>query len=194
MECSNILGYPGWQTSPKSLSAVGVCPWNLLFPPKRDLLFPRHSGTHSVLGNEGAEQWHLTNLAVLVKDIIAFSCLFLPPFCKRLLPPQHKPGEGSTLLSLPTQPRVQRLELLPAPTHQHLKLQNLHCSRRGADPDPRRGWGLLSCPCQPSWCGCLYLMDQLLVDSLQGQGRQVLAHLPPADLLHEAVIKNFLFL
>lgn len=108
MECNNTLGYPGWPTSPKALSAAGLCLWSLLFPQKRDLLFHRRGGTHSVLGNEGAERQHLTNLAVLVKDIIAFSCLFLPPFCERLLPPQHKPGEGSTLLALPTHPRVQK--------------------------------------------------------------------------------------
>lgn len=44
---------------------------------KRELLF--HSRVMKCMvyfGNEGAEQRHLANLAVLAKDIITFSCLF----------------------------------------------------------------------------------------------------------------------
>lgn len=139
-----------------------------VIPPKRDLLFRSRGRTHRVLGNEGAERRHLANLAVLAKDIIAFSCLFLPPFCKRLLPPQHKPGEERTLLALPTH-GYKTWSCCQLPLTSISKLQNLHCSGRSAEPAPLRVWGVLSCLCQRCWCSCLYPMDQLPADNLQGR-------------------------
>lgn len=145
---------------------------------KRNLLF--HSRVMKCMvyfGSEGAEQRHLANLAVLVKDIIPYSCLFFsfsrPPFCKRLLPPQHKLVEQYTSHTLPTW--VQNLESSPNPFHEQLR--NLHCSRRGAGAQPAllTGWEditgamVLSCTCQRSWCRCLHPTDQLLTKNLQGQ-------------------------
>lgn len=111
---------------------------------KRDLLF--HSRVVKCMGhfgNEGAEQRHLANLAVLVKDVIASAVFPLPPtFCKRLLPPQHKPVEESTLHALPTW--VQNLELAPTPFHEKHKtqksaLQQERCRRTVSSAN--RLWG-----------------------------------------------------
>lgn len=159
MECNNILGYPGWETSPKPLAAVGLCPWSLLFPPKRDLLFHRQSGTHSVLCNEGAERQQLTNLAVLVKDIITFSCLFFcHPSGRGCCP--HSTSQGTEHAALLAHTAQGAKPGAAASSHSwgasetpKSALQQERCrSRSRSSP---RGWGLLSCPCQHSWCGCL---------------------------------------
>lgn len=63
------------------------CLWSLLFPPRKDLLLHSHEGTRCVLGNEGAERRHLANLAVLAKDIIAFSCLFFATLLQEVAAP-----------------------------------------------------------------------------------------------------------
>lgn len=189
MEWNNILGYPGWQTSPQAhvcCSPVSVEP---VVPPERALLFHRRGGRHSVLGNEGAEQQHLPNLAVLVKDIITlspsavFSC---HPSARGCCP--HSISQGREHTARLAHTRVPNWSCCQLPLMGVSNSKNLHCSRRGADPDPQEAGGAeLSLSALLVWLS-------LLCDNLQGQRRQALTHLPPADLPHETAIKNFLFL
>lgn len=138
-EMQQHFGVPRTANIPQGHICCATVSMEPVVPPERDLLLHRRGGTRRALGNEDAERQHLANLALLVKDIISFSCLFLPPFCKRLLPPQHKPGEGSALLALPT-----RAAQAGAAASSHPRAPR---TPKCADPHPWR-LEVLSCPCQ----------------------------------------------